>query len=365
VVGRLRKLCFLRGGGACLLPQDKEPRRLGLKNTSLLGLLVAGLLSIAAPAAAQHRDLHRTQPLRYYQVSGGLTLAGFGLSGLAYLAFRDSPHGSRWNSFHADDLVERNFSAAAAAVSDQLLITNLALPLAVQMSHGVDVTVANAGLIYGQTQSLNSLLVMTAKLAARRPRPYTQSADPRVRDFARNVGPDSTMSFFSGHASASFSAATTGSILYAARSELEWARYTYFGFGYTLAGVTAQLRVCAGRHYRSDIWTGALVGLGMGVLVPWLNDVDLSRVRTSEVAVAGAATAVTMGLSEAVGFCGLMSRLGLRDVPRKLLAPVEVPGESEGGMPPPKVPETRAPGSWFVLPAIFVDGFGLQLSGEL
>src|SRR5688500_255099 len=37
----------------------------------LLGLLVAGLLSIARPAAAQHRDLHQTQPLRYYQVSGG------------------------------------------------------------------------------------------------------------------------------------------------------------------------------------------------------------------------------------------------------------------------------------------------------
>jgi hypothetical protein len=24
VVGRFRKLCFLSGGGACLLPQDKE-----------------------------------------------------------------------------------------------------------------------------------------------------------------------------------------------------------------------------------------------------------------------------------------------------------------------------------------------------
>src|SRR5690606_21195981 len=123
-----------------------------------------------------------------------------------------------------------------------------------QLSHGFDVTAANAAMIYGQTQSLNGLLVMTAKLAARRPRPYTQSHDPRVRKFASEVGPDATMSFFSGHSSASFSAATTGTILYAARSDVTWARYTYFGLGYTLAGVTAQLRVCAGRHYRSDIW---------------------------------------------------------------------------------------------------------------
>jgi len=34
--GEVRKLCFLKGGGACLLPQDKKARRLGLKNTSLL-----------------------------------------------------------------------------------------------------------------------------------------------------------------------------------------------------------------------------------------------------------------------------------------------------------------------------------------
>jgi membrane-associated phospholipid phosphatase len=338
---------------------------MGMKKCGPLGLVVAGLLSIAPPATAQHRDLKQTQPLRYYQLSGGLTLAGFGVSGLSYLAFRDSPGGARWNSFRGDDSVELNYSAAAAAVSDQLLVTSLALPLVFQLSHGFDVTAANAAMIYGQTQSLNGLLVMTAKLAARRPRPYTQSSDPRVREFARNVGPDATMSFFSGHSSASFSAATTGTILYAARSDLTWARYTYFGLGYTLAGVTAQLRVCAGRHYRTDIWTGSLLGIGMGVLVPWLNDVDLSRVRTAEIAVAGAATAVTMGLSEAVGFCGLMSSLGLRDVPKKVLAPVELPGESEGGQKPPPVPETHAPGSWFILPALFDDGFGLQLAGEL
>jgi hypothetical protein len=60
-----------------------------------------------------------------------------------------------------------------------------------------------------------------------------------------------------------------------------------------------------------------------------------------------------------------MSSLGLRDAPTKVLAPVELPGESEGGQKPPAVPETHAPGSWFILPALFETGFGLQLAGEL
>ena len=37
VEGRLKKLCFLRGGGACLLPQDKKLGGGCLKSTRLLG----------------------------------------------------------------------------------------------------------------------------------------------------------------------------------------------------------------------------------------------------------------------------------------------------------------------------------------
>ena len=337
---------------------------MGMRKGGSLGLVVAGLLSITSPSLAEPRALQHTQPLRYYQASGALLVAGFGLSGLGWLAFRDSPPGPSWGSFRPDDLVERNFSGAAAAFSDQLLFANLTLPLAFQMSHGLDVTAANASLIYAQAQSLNSLLAMTAKLSARRPRPYTHSRDPRVQQFARDVGPDASMSFFSGHSSASFTSATSGSILFAARSDVAWARYTHFGLGYTLAGVTAQLRVCAGRHYRSDIWTGMLVGVGVGVLVPWLHDVDLARVRKSELAVAASATVVTMGLTETFDFCGLMYRLGMRDVPRGVLAPVEVPGESEGGKKPPPV-QTPAPSSWFIVPAVLDQGIGVQLYGEL
>jgi hypothetical protein len=177
------------------------------------------------------------------------------------------------------------------------------------------------------------------------------------------------MSFFSGHSSASFASATAGSILYSARTELKWSRYTLWGLSHTVAGFTAQLRMCAGRHYRTDIWTGSIVGVGFGVLVPWLNGIQLSRVHDAEVALAAGAGLLTMGLTEALGFCELMQRIGLRDLPApNLLAPIDVPGESEGGAkkqpaPPlkPKPPEAR----WFVLPAVLDQGVGLRIFGEL
>lgn len=333
---------------------------------SSLWLGVAALFA-SSSVAAEPRNLRETQAASYYYLSGGLVVGGFGLSGLSYSLFKNRAAGPRFGRFLPDDAVERNFSAAAARLSDQLLVISLTMPVAFEFSHGFDVAAANATLITAQVQSLNSLLVTSTKLAVRRPRPYTQSRDPRVQQFAREVGADASMSFFSGHSSASFSAATAGSILYSARTDLKWSRYTLWGLSHTVAGFTAQLRMCAGRHYRTDIWTGSVVGVGLGVLVPWLNGIELSRVHDAEVALAASAGLMTMGLTEALGFCELMQRLGLRDLPAPdVLAPVDLPGESEEGAkkaPPPKPAELQS--SWFVLPAVFDNGLGIQLFGEL
>ncbi len=335
---------------------------------SVVGLAVCCLLR-SAPAAAEPRELSETQSARYYYATGGLTAAGFGLSGLGWLLFRDAPAGRAWGSFRPDDLVEQNFSAAAARLSDQLLVTSFSMPLVFEFSHGFDVTSANATLVHAQTQSLNSLLALTAKLAVRRPRPYTHSRDPRIQQFARDVGPDASMSFFSGHSSAAFSSATAGSILYSSRTELKWSRYTLWGLSHTVAGFTAQLRMCSGRHYRTDIWTGSVVGVGIGVLVPWLNGIDLSRVHDAEVVLAASAGLLTMGLTEALGFCELMQRIGLRDLPAPdVLAPVDLPGESEGGVKRPAPERSQPPppeARWFVLPAVLDGGVGVQFVGQL
>jgi membrane-associated phospholipid phosphatase len=37
-----------------------------------------------------------------------------------------------------------------------------------------------------------------------------------------------------------------------------------------LAGLVGYFRIAADRHYLTDVLTGALLGTGMGILLPWL-----------------------------------------------------------------------------------------------
>lgn len=226
----------------------------------------------------------------WHGVGTGAALAG--ALGLTLLA-PDQP-GPDWALGAWDRSARSRFSDSAAKASDQLLSLVVTLPLAIQMSDGFDTAFGNAALIYGETQAVSILLNSAAKLAFGRPRPYTHSDDPRIREFAEEQGPDAYASFYSGHASLTHTAAMAGSILYAMRTDELVARHVVWGLEFGLAGLTAQLRVRAGRHYPSDIWTGALVGAGIGFAVPVLHGVELERVRATEWAVAGGAFALTM-----------------------------------------------------------------------
>ncbi len=303
--------------------------------------------------SAEPKQLSEERTPDYYRWHAGLSAGGLVASIVSERLLRNHGSGPYWHSFHGDDLVELNFSDSAAALSDKVLLTTVLLPVATQMSVGFDTSMGNATLVYAEAHSLNLALTVATKLIARRPRPYTRSESPRIVEFKAGQGSDAYVSFFSGHASASFTAASAGSVLYSMRTDDLWARHTVWTVEFLLAGMTAQLRVRAGRHYRSDIWVGSLVGAGIGVLVPALHELPLSRIRGTEVAAAGAATVVTMGLSELVDFCGILGAIGLCSLPRDVRVPMIARAE------PP------SPSSWLVLPAVFDGGGGLQVSGSL
>jgi membrane-associated phospholipid phosphatase len=318
-----------------------------------LALAAALALCALAPAAgAEPRPLSEKRERSYYALHLGLTVGGGLLTIGGEQLFGNHGPGPYWGSFHPDDLVQLNFSQAAAGMSDRLLMLAVLAPLFFQMGAGFDTAMGNSTLIYGETHALNLFVTVTTKLAARRPRPYTHSPDPRIQEFADLEGGDAYVSFFSGHSSASFTAATAGSLLFAARSDDLYARHTLWGLDFIMAGITAQMRVLGGRHYRTDIWTGMAVGIGVGVLVPWLHDVDFSRVHASELMVAGAATAVTMGLSEVVDFCAALGLVGGCDRVRDVTVPVAPGSDRQAGV------------RYFVLPAVLDGGAGLQVTGD-
>lgn len=320
-----------------------------IKRSSIL----LAVLLLAQDAQADPRPLSEEHEWDYYALHGGLSGAGFVVSFLEDALLRDHGPGFDLVPFVPDDLVRLNFSQSAAHTSDVFLYSALSIPLLIQMSEGFNTSAGNAALIYTQAHSLNLLLTTTAKHIVRRPRPYTHAIDSRIREFADNAGSDAYASFFSGHASSAHTAATAGAILYSARTDELWARHVVWGLEFFLAGVTAQLRVRAGLHYRTDIWVGSLVGMGVGVLVPALHRVELSRIKTTEIVTGAGAVAITGVVSEILDVCGILGALGLCELPRDVQIPVAPSSDTETG-------RLR----WVVLPAAFETGGGLMASGE-
>jgi membrane-associated phospholipid phosphatase len=168
---------------------------------------------------------------------------------------------------------EPQFSASASALSDTTVAIGVLTPIALQVGGGLDEAAGVELLLYGEAMGLSIGLNQVVKRLARVPRPYTRSTDQRIIRFSKSRR-DSNLSFYSGHASAAFTAAVAGSLLF--DGEGAGGRAAVWGFNMALAGATANLRVRAGKHYPVDVMVGALLGTMIGVAVPALQDDDVS-----------------------------------------------------------------------------------------
>ncbi len=180
----------------------------------------------------------------------------------------------QWKSeifLSVDKSVQKNFSPAAADLSDVFLATTVAAPLLLQVSGGFDESAGRSALVYGETLATSLLVNSAAKYLVQRPRPYVYNKSARAGAYAAKQGDDAYLSFYSGHASMSFAAAVAGSSLFALESDSQAAKSSMWGLEIGLASATAILRVRAGKHYYSDVALGLLIGSAMGVLVPALH----------------------------------------------------------------------------------------------
>jgi membrane-associated phospholipid phosphatase len=124
-------------------------------------------------------------------------------------------------------------------------------------------TLAIAGAVQGVTNVLVS-----------RPRPYASSCGtPELPAAAFDCGANTEYrSFFSGHATFTFTAAALVCLNHSDTDLLgsPWDALTCGG-GYLLATTTSVFRLLADLHYSSDVITGALVGTAIGYGVPFLH----------------------------------------------------------------------------------------------
>ena len=260
------------------------------KRLGRAGLWLALLTTTAAQAQESAPDKLNVS----YAVDGAIVTAA--VLGTVLVTWIPVDRSVRWQRhlLPFDKRLEGCTSASAARTSDILAVLDVMMPLGLMLGQqGMTEDNGKRMLVYGESVAVSLFFNGVIKYLVGRPRPYVYNDDPRVQVYAEREGKDSHLSFYSGHASTTFTASVAGAYLFAQATTDKKARATVWGFELALAGATASLRTRAGKHFYSDVIVGSLVGAAVGFAVPRLHGgpkVDLS-----------AAEWVTIGSAPVVG----------------------------------------------------------------
>lgn len=173
-----------------------------------------------------------------------------------------------------DALSPFEFRAKPARVSDVMLVLGGASSLGLSAALTVQDRDWWSGVGTISALAVTATVTEVTKQLAQRRRPFTwdtSRSSYRTDGFCSSPpSADDCQSFFSGHTSMSAVSAFSG--VEALRSSGRLPAHSGLAYGaaalYT-AGV-GSLRVAAGKHYVSDVVTGAVVGAAVGILVPRL-----------------------------------------------------------------------------------------------
>lgn len=110
-----------------------------------------------------------------------------------------------------------------------------------------------------------------AKAVFDRPRPYMYFDDFPIEEVQKG---DWNSSFFSGHTTLAFAAATFTTYVYCKyKPESKW-KIPIIATSYTLAAATAAMRIISGNHFLTDVAIGAVVGSITGLLIPFWHYIN-------------------------------------------------------------------------------------------
>jgi membrane-associated phospholipid phosphatase len=145
-----------------------------------------------------------------------------------------------------------------------------------------------------ETLAATLVVQQATQLAVRRPRPYCYAQD------GGPPGRDRRVSFFSGHTATAFAAAFATGTLATSHDGRDGVRAAVWATGGAGAGAIAVLRVSAGKHFPTDVMTGALIGSALGVGIPLLHGAPAPEAK--DLAFGAVGVAVGAGLFAIVHF---------------------------------------------------------------
>jgi undecaprenyl-diphosphatase len=150
--------------------------------------------------------------------------------------------------------------------------------------HGPDAAVTDA-FIYAESIAVTWGLTNLAKIAFRRPRPSAYREQQDLYDqYGKEAAPNitdtnSALSFYSGHTAFAATVGATATYLAFARAPHTPRPWITLGVSAAVTTLTAVGRVRSGEHFPTDVIAGAMVGAGIGILVPHLHRSDDTKQR--------------------------------------------------------------------------------------
>jgi len=171
-----------------------------------------------------------------------------------------------------------NWSPTAGNASDIIIAATILSPALLAFSDEVRNDFTPVLVMYFQTLILSEVLPLTLKGITQRTRPFVYNENAPLEEKQTE---DAKRSFFSGHTSAAFAMAVFLSTVYSDyHPNSKWKPFVW-GVSLLAASTVGYLRYAAGKHFTTDIITGALVGSAVGYFIPFLHrtnesDLDVS-----------------------------------------------------------------------------------------
>lgn len=169
--------------------------------------------------------------------------------------------------FFIDRIMMNSYSEGADNAGDLFSVLASLMPALLTLERsGSDIF--TLAVMYGETVLISHSVKELFKSVVTRYRPFCYYGSTKKSLLDES---DSSCSFISGHTSFAFTGASFLSSLYAALYPDGSSKYWVTGGSFALASAAGICRICAGKHFFTDVATGALWGTFIGWFVPWLH----------------------------------------------------------------------------------------------
>jgi len=240
----------------------------------LVGLLLLYLIipvsAMEATTGESHFQLHPIGDLTTLAFSSSLIAVPMILDDNKYWEY---PPGSAEDINWLDRSATNNWSPACARLSDFILGGSVLLPLSftlfdtVHNKHDKDYFLNEAG-VFAEALLVTIGTTELCKHIFHRPRPYVYNQQVPCKDKRKT---DAYLSFWSGHTAMTACALTSFAYIQMKDNPGKATTKLAVVAALTIIPTEGILRVLAGKHYPSDVLVGAVVGVALGLAVPYLH----------------------------------------------------------------------------------------------